>query len=133
MPAVDVPPQLVDMVVGAGVHGVLGALGVKHIAGRHRRESRVRRAGDCGQVAVVPAVRVPPQLLHRDVPTNTSGVDDVLGALGVKHIAGRARPAGSTGGGGQIAEMPTAHVTLSFVAGGVGDAVIGMPRLRPLV
>src|SRR5258705_10992050 len=84
VPAAGVPPQLVDMLVDAGVDDMLGVLGVEHVTG-YSNESRFGRAGGSGQVVVVPAVAIPPQLV--DVRVVAASVHDVLGALGAKHVA----------------------------------------------
>ena len=61
-------------------------------------------------------------------------VDDVLGALGVEHVAGGATELVAVrgrcaGGDGQVVEMPTAHETLSLTTGDVGKKDSGQNML----
>src|ERR1700722_3260484 len=85
------PPQLVDVIVGAHVNDVLGALVLEWVAQQGVADQAVhlRGAGRCGQVIVVPTVGVPPQLVNAVwvISVGAGNVDDMLGALGVEHIA----------------------------------------------
>src|ERR1700732_845062 len=89
MPSGAVPPELVDMTVGAHVDDMLCRVGPSHLeleAVSLRAKTRVRRrcSGHAGDVGVLPPARLPPQLV--DV-TVCAPVVHMLGALDVEDIA----------------------------------------------
>ena len=90
VPAVAVPPELVDVMVGADVVNVLRAVEVADV-GSGRVAERRRRSGLLREVVVVPAGRVQPQLVDVEILAPRSGlpdVDDVPGPLGCESVTG---------------------------------------------
>src|ERR1700758_321784 len=79
------PPQFIDVpVVGSLVEDVLGALLVERVCGG--RGLRFRGADGGADVAEVPSIAVPPQLLDEAV---CGLVEDMLGVLGREYITGQ--------------------------------------------
>src|SRR5262249_45639145 len=107
VPAGRVPPELVDVPIGADVIDVLGALPGEDVGERLPRGRR--RTGLLRRRLVMPAGPVPPQSVDRGGVVVGTAVDDVLRALlveGITERLGHSRRAASVGA--QVEVVPAA-------------------------
>jgi hypothetical protein len=104
MPTIAVPPKLMDMTVNTHVVHVLRTLRGKYVRIRVSVDLGIGSTGGISQVAVMPAVTVPPKLVDMIINAN---IGNMLGSLRFESPPGRAAASfWSPGNGGEIVVMP---------------------------